>query len=532
MSNIIKNQSYADRLVDLLLSDGHELYLDQRNKPFIVRKDSPNIARTIRSREMNGYLSKLYWETFHKSVQSNVIDASIATLEGLALATANRVDVYNRVARSGENIYYDIGDDKHVVVINKKGWKVETNAPIFFRRYKHQLAQTLPVKGGSLESITEYLNVASDDYKILLTTYLPVALIADIPRQLLLIHGPQGAGKSTALSLIRSLIDPSTIPLLSPSNKVDEIVRDADHNYCFYLDNISGIDGRMSDALCRLVTGMAFTKRELFTDDEDVIYSLKRAVALNGVAQCATKPDLLDRSLIIQLERISEDRRKLDTDIQSSFEKNKAKLMGALFDAVSGTLSKFEKVQSGEYRLPRMADYYLYALAAAEYFGYGADAFVSAYSNNINEQNQESLNSSLVGMLILEFMSTQGNEWSGSGSTLYSSLIELADDQRSTPGFPKDHMWLWRKIQDIRTTLEAMGVVALRNTSVRPRGIILRKTDKFQPVSPEFVHKSPFDDGNDGKEVNTPASNASTKLYTGRVWVSREEYIKNHPGSR
>ncbi len=517
-------KSSADKLVEMVLRDGYELYVDEKNDPFIVWPGSPMVARAIRSKLMRGYVSQLHWEALNKSVLSHTVDAVITTLEGIASTSGEKKEVFNRVAYVDGVIYYDIGDDKRVIEITKDGWTIKTTCPVLFRRYQHQVVQDLPEEGGDLKNICNYLNVSSDAHKILLTTYLPVALFPEIARQLLLMHGPQGSGKSTALGLIRSLIDPSVIPLLTPPTNNLDISRDANHNYCFYLDNVSGIDQKLSDAMCRLVTGSALTKRELYSDDEDVIYKLKRAVGLNGVAQFANNPDLLDRCLIVQLERIGEQSRRLDNDLLSQFREEKPKLLGALYSVVSGILASLSEIEKLHLPLPRMADYYLHAATAAHVVGYGVEGFVKAYEQNVNEQNQESINASTVGILLLDFMSLRGDKWEGSSSTLYTALSSLAEGNSTLSKYPRSPAWIWRKIQEIKPTLESIGILAEKDDSVRPRRIILTTTEKFKPVPVDQLLRSPLDDESLANTTSTKESK-----YTA-PWLSHEEFIKRHPG--
>ena len=56
--------------------------------------------------------------------------------------------------------------------------------------------------------------------------------------------------------------------------------------------------------LCRAVTGSSFSKRALWTNDEDFYYNFKRNLGINGIDLAATKADLLDRSILMETERI------------------------------------------------------------------------------------------------------------------------------------------------------------------------------------------------------------------------------------
>lgn len=87
-NQIIK--SNADKIVEMMLSDGYKLYLDDKSDPFIVRPDSPMVARSIKSRQIRGYVSKLHWEVLHKSIQAHTVDSVVTTLEGIASSSGER----------------------------------------------------------------------------------------------------------------------------------------------------------------------------------------------------------------------------------------------------------------------------------------------------------------------------------------------------------------------------------------------------------------------------------------------------------
>ncbi len=116
-----------------------------------------------------------------------------------------------------------------------------------------------------------------------------------------MLHGEQGSAKSTLQELIKMLVDPSSILTLTFPRDINELVQKLSHNYIAYFDNMSNIPEWISDQLCRAVTGSGFSKRELYSDDDDIIYNFKRCIGLNGINLAATKADLLDRGIIIEL---------------------------------------------------------------------------------------------------------------------------------------------------------------------------------------------------------------------------------------
>ncbi len=151
-----------------------------------------------------------------------------------------------------------------------------------------------------------FLNVQEKDQPLLLpaliTDFLP-----DIPHPIKDFFGEKGSGKSLGQRVLRRLVDPSAVESLSFPGTVGELVQQLSHHYAPVYDNIDDLSPALSDLLCRAVTGEGFSKRELYTDDEDIIYSYRRVISINGINVVATRPDLLDRTILIGLSRIPRD---------------------------------------------------------------------------------------------------------------------------------------------------------------------------------------------------------------------------------
>jgi hypothetical protein len=474
----------SDMLVDLIISEGYQLFRDQYGEACISSPSEPLIAKRILSKETLLMLRRIVWEKYKKSAHPSSIECSQLTLEGLAIFSDVVKETHTRIAKVGNTIYYDIGDNKHVVIITADGWKVETSAPVYFRRYTHQLPQVLPITGGDISEIKKYIHIGTTIHEILLVSYLPVCFVADIDRPLLLMHGPQGAGKSTALEFVRALIDPSRLPLLQPPRDVIEMVQQANKHYAYFLDNVSFIKQDVSDTFCRFVTGSAFSKRVLYTDDDDFLYEFKRVTGFTSIAQVANNSDLLDRSLIIQLEIIDKAARLSDEQLSSKFSEEKPKLLGSLFDAVSGMLRNIKDIHFDE--LPRMADYYRYAAAASQHLKYGVAEYVDAYTTNVKHQNRESIESSPVIQCILIFMKGK-NTYTGTSMALYLLLKDIAMNFDMIVGFPKGATWLWRKIQQNKATLVSIGINADRDRNSESRFISINKTETYNTAMDESI---------------------------------------------
>ena len=289
--------------------------------------------------------------------------------------------------------------------------------------------------------------------------------------------GDQGAAKSTALRIARSLVDPSIAELLSPPSDIGELAQASNHHYCLYLDNLSYLRDDLSDALCRLATGIGFTKRKLFTNDEDVLFNQKAAIGITGINLVAQRPDLLDRCLILSFERIPEEKRIDEEDFWKNFTTEKPYILGAIFDTLSQVLRLIPTFKLP--RKPRMADYAKYATASAVSLGRTADEFLNAFSENISRQNQAAIESSPTAQAILQFMSDKDN-WSDSSLELHKQLKGIAEKSNlqigGSDGFPKSSSWLWKRIMQIRTNLLSLGITATKTETEAGSTIKLSKS--------------------------------------------------------
>ena len=83
----------------------------------------------------------------------------------------------------------------------------------------------------------------------------------------------------------------------------------AARNRCVALDNLSSLPLWLSNGLCRPSTGGGHSARELYTAREEISIAVKRPVILNGIENVATRPDLAERVLQIELETIPDAKR-------------------------------------------------------------------------------------------------------------------------------------------------------------------------------------------------------------------------------
>ena len=93
-------------------------------------------------------------------------------------------------------------------------------------------------------------------------------------------------------------------------------------------DNLSGIPDWLSDGLCRLATGGGLSTRRLYENDVEEIFEAKRPIIINGIEAIATRSDLVDRALIIDLPPIPAGERLTEAELDRELEQLRPGILG------------------------------------------------------------------------------------------------------------------------------------------------------------------------------------------------------------
>jgi hypothetical protein len=266
------------------------------------------------------------------------------------------------------------------------------------------------------------------------------------------------------------LVDPGKPKLLTIYNDVKEFIQQLAHTYVAFYDNLKYTPRWLSDEACKAVTGVGSTKRKLYSDDDDIVYEYRRCLGFNGINLGLTEPDILDRSIMIELQVIKKEDRKLDAVIIAEFLEMRPKLLAYIFDILVKTLAIKATIKLGD--LPRMADFSVWGEAIARAMGYKDLQFLSVYYDNIGRQNIEAIDNNPLGQAIVKFVNKEEApcSWQGPLSKALEELNKIAVDNNldTSKAWPKAPNSLSRRLKPLLSNLrEGLGIniTITRNTA-------------------------------------------------------------------
>jgi hypothetical protein len=413
----------------------------------------------LKSKKFKLWLTKLFFEETSRPPSSDAMNQALNVLEMKALLEGEQHSLNLRVAEKNNSFYYDLGNDSwETVKVTSNGCTIQSDTPLLFYRTKNTKAQLTPNFEGNIELLLNHVLLKDREEQILFLVYVVSCFVPNIPHTILVLSGEKGAAKSTTMRMVRSIIDPAIRDLLAMPNSIQDLALILSSNYMPCFDNLDTLSAEKSDLLCTAVTGGGISKRTLFTDDEETILSFMRCVGLNGINVVATRSDLLDRSLILDLQRIDETDRKEEREVWSNFDRDKPSILGGALSILSKAMAIYPNVHLD--KLARMADFTRWGYAIAEAAGWGGDVFLEAYFNNINKSNDEAISSNPVAAAVKALMRSRSS-WSGSVTQLLEALNKVSERElidTHSKYWPKGPNILSRRLKEVLSNLKSIGI--------------------------------------------------------------------------
>jgi hypothetical protein len=427
----------------------------------------------LRSRAFRRWLARRFYLETGSSPNAQALIDALGVLEAQALFGGTIAPVFVRVAEHGGNLYIDLADAHwRAVEVTPRGWCVVERPPVRFRRPAGMLPLPEPARGGTIEELRPFVNVATEaDWK-LLVAWLLGALQARGPYPVLALHGEQGTAKTTTARVLRALVDPNTAAVRAEPRDVRDLMIAAANGWMQVFDNLSRLPAWLSDALCRLSTGGGFATRKLYSDADEVLLDAVRPVALTSIEEVVARGDLLDRSIIVDLPPIPEERRRPEEQFWAAFAWAQPRILGALLDAVATALARMPTLQL--VRLPRMADFARWIAAAEPALGWVPGEAIAAYRGNRAAAHELALDASSVALAVRALLDGR-DEWRGTATDLLAALNATDEVARRHRGWPQTARALSGSLRRLAPDLRAVGLEVGFARTGRGRLVIIRR---------------------------------------------------------
>lgn len=422
-----------------------------------IRREGHREHWRIKSTGYREWLAHQFYLEKKNAPGSATMTDVINVLQGEAKFSGPAFPAHIRVAEDGGKIYLDLCDDAwRAVEIDAKGWRIVDEPPVRFRRAKGMLALPVPVNGGAVADLRPFVNV-EDKQWALLVGWMVGALRPTGPYAILKLLGEQGSAKTTTAEIARKNIDPNSAPSRRPPHSERDLMIAAGNGWVICFDNLSYVNPEMSDSLCCLARGSGFATRTLYTDDDETIIAAARPIVLNGIEDMATRSDLLDRCVILELPRIDPACRRDEEAFWSEFAEAQPKIFGALLTAASTALKNLPATKKLKTTWPRMADFAQWVVAAEPALGLKPGTFLQEYNANRQEANQTALESSPVVAALLRLLKQpESNPFEGTATELLNRLITGNDTRQKS--WPKNPRALSGILIRLSPNLRAMGL--------------------------------------------------------------------------
>ena len=466
-----QRETHAQTL--LRLARKVELFTTPGNKKFAtVEINNHRENWPIRSSSFESWLRRQFFKTRSRPPCQRAVKDTLAQLEAKAQFNGLEREIHIRVAGGENAVYLDLANKSwEAVKITPMGWHLLTTPPLVrFCRTGGMKPLPRPVKGGSLKDLADLLNLPDEESRILVISWLLGALRPKGPYPILVLEGEQGSAKSTTARMLRSVIDPFEAAVRSAPRDERDLFISANNSWVLAFDNLSRLHDRLSDAMCRLSTGGGFATRKLYSDDDELILNVTRPIILNGIDHIVERHDLQDRTIIIELCPIAPHLRRPERELWARFESALPGILGALCNSVSTALGNFSNITF--HRLPRMADFATWVLAAEQALPWEPGAFLQAYKANREGIIDLALESNPVATALRAFM-TDKSKWQGTSTELLTKLNGIS--RTTDEAFPRGASSLSRELKRVATFLGERHIHVERQRTGRERLILIRK---------------------------------------------------------
>jgi hypothetical protein len=170
----------------------------------------------------------------------------------------------------------------------------------------------------------------------------------------------------------------------------------------------------------------------------------------------ATRPDLIDRVIHVDMPTIPPEARRDDADTSAAWERDRPLVFGALLDLFASALRILPSVKLAHKQ--RMADYERFGEAVARALGFEPGEFQRQYAELVRAGIDRALESNAVAQVLDKYFEERISPWNwqGTAGQLYDLLNNQIIPDRST--WPKSPKGLADQLRRIAPAYRAKGI--------------------------------------------------------------------------
>ena len=448
--------SALDELVALARAQCQWHHDADRNAVAIIPMSNRREVWRVYSSGFEGWLRATYWRAKEMGVAEATMKAALATLAAAGINDGDEIHVHMRAARCDDGYVIDLCDEQwQAIHITPQGWRVVNESPVYFTRTPSMRPLPMPTRHGDVGLLWQHTNIPAQS-RVMVLAWLLDCIRPDTPFPVLELVGEQGSAKSTTQSVLRSLVDPNKVMLRGRPKTVEDVFVAAANNWLVSYENLSGLTPEQQDAFCTLATGGGFASRQLYTNGEEHVMETKRPVVLNGIAVVATRPDLIDRVIHIDLPAIAAEARRDDADTHAGWERDGPRVLGGLLDLFAVALAILPTVKLTHKQ--RMADYERFGEAVARALGFAPGDFPRQYAALVRAGIDRALESNAVAQALDKYIAERilPIHWQGTAGQLYDLLNTYSIADRSS--WPRSPKGLADQLRRIAPAYRAKGI--------------------------------------------------------------------------
>lgn len=446
----------AEQLIDLVREQA-ELFHDGDKAAYAaVEFDDHREVWRLSDHKFKIWLAGAHYARTSQAANRDAIATALTALDGIACYKGPEHELDLRVAGRNGKIYLDLANDLwQAVEVDADGWRIvtPTERGVYFYRPSGLRALPMPTPQSDASALTAMMNFLNIDADVgpLVIAWLVAALQPHGPYPVLACSGEAGAAKSSTMRYLRALIDPNKSVTRAEPHEMKDLQIAAQHSWVLSYDNLKHLQPWLSNGFCRLATGGGVAARQLYTDADEVILDAMRPAIINGINELTTYTDLLDRSIVAELLYIPDDKRRPESELEPEFEALRPAVLGALLNATSRALKNLAIVNID--RLPRMADFAKWIVAAESALPWKTGEFMRLYRKNIADSNSIAAEASPIYELLLKAIPHDDT-----ATALLGRMRDLGGFQPLPRGFPTTAQGLTAALKRIAGNLRKMGI--------------------------------------------------------------------------